>query len=364
VLGPRALGRALLARQSLLERRSAAALDMVEHLVGLQAQAPLAPYVGLWSRLVDFDPAELSNAILERRAVRTSLMRATIHLVSARDALWLWPLIEPVLGRGFRASSFGRAAEGIEIEAVLAAGRELLDARPHSSTQLASSLRSRWPDVPADALSYAVGYLVPLVHVPPRGVWGTSGPVARTTMEGWLGRPLERDGSIDDLVLRYLAAFGPATTMDVQAWSGLTRLRVVLERLRPRLRTFRDERGRELFDIPDAPRPDPATPAPPRFLPEYDNVLLGHADRTRIIPAGRRIPLPPGNGATTGTILLDGKYAGTWRIARSSLPPRLTIEPFEPIAAAERTALEDEAARLLSFAGVSGGEIVVRPSTS
>ena len=364
MLGPRALGRALLARQWLLERRPAAATATIEHLVGLQAQAPLAPYVGLWSRLVDFDPAELSNAILERRAVRTSLMRATIHLVTARDALWLWPLVQPVLGRGFRASPFGRAVGGVELEEVLAAGRELLDARPRTSRELASALGSRWPDVPAESLAYAVGYLVPLVHVPPRGVWGTSGPVARTTMESWLGLPLERDRSLDGLVLRYLAAFGPATTMDIQAWSGLTRLGRVVEGLRPRLRTFRDERGRELFDVPDAPRPDPATPAPPRFLPEYDNILFGHADRTRIIPAGRRIPLPPGNGATMGTILLDGLFAGTWRIGRASKPPTLTIEPFEPIATEDRILLEDEGARLLSFSGLGGGEIVVRPSTS
>jgi hypothetical protein len=363
MLGPRALDRALLARQSLLERQAMPAIEAIEHLVGLQAQAPLAPYVALWSRLVDFDPAELSNAIVERRAVRTSLMRATIHLVSARDALHLWPLVQPVLERGFRSSSFGRNVRGVDLTEILAAGRALLAERPRTSPQLASLLVERWPEIPADSLTYAVGYLVPLVHVPPRGVWGTSGPVARTTMEGWLGRPLERDPAPDQMVLRYLAAFGPASVMDVQAWSGLTRLREVVERLRPRLRTFRDERGRELFDLPDAPRPDPETPVPPRFLPEYDNILLGHADRTRIIPAGRAIPLAPGNGATMGSILLDGMLAGTWRIARAERPT-LTIEPFEPVDPAERTVLEEEGARLLAFAAGVDGEIVVRPPTS
>ncbi|MEA2619789.1 MAG: hypothetical protein QOC97_562 [Chloroflexota bacterium] len=363
MLGPRALDRALLARQSLLERQAMPAIEAIEHLVGLQAQAPLAPYVALWSRLVDFDPAELSNAIVERRAVRTSLMRATIHLVSARDALHLWPLVQPVLERGFRSSSFGRNVRGVDLTEILATGRALLAERPRTGPQLASLLVERWPDIPADSLTYAVGYLVPLVHVPPRGVWGTSGPVARTTMEGWLGRPLERDPAPDQMVLRYLAAFGPASVMDVQAWSGLTRLREVVERLRPRLRTFRDERGRELFDLPDAPRPDPETPVPPRFLPEYDNILLGHADRTRIIPAGRAIPLAPGNGATMGSILLDGMLAGTWRIARAERPT-LTIEPFEPVDPAERTVLEEEGARLLAFAAGVDGEIVVRPPTS
>ena len=363
MLGPRALDRALLARQSLLERRSMTPIEAIEHLVGLQAQAPLAPYVGLWSRLVDFDPADLSNAIVERQAVRTSLMRATIHLVSARDALYLWPLVQPVLERGFRSSAFGREVRGVDLTEILAAGRALLAERPRTSPQLASLLVERWPEIPADSLAYAIGYLVPLVHVPPRGVWGTTGPVARTTMEGWLGRPLELDPAPDEMVLRYLAAFGPASVMDVQAWSGLTRLREVLERLRPRLRTFRDERGRELFDLPDAPRPDPETPAPPRFLPEYDNILLGHADRTRIIPGGRGIPLAPGNGATMGSILLDGKLAGTWRIARAERPT-LTVEPFEPVDPAERTVLEEEGARLLAFAAGVEGEIVVRAPTS
>ena len=363
MLGPRALDRALLARQSLLERRSMTPIEAIEHLVGLQAQAPLAPYVGLWSRLVDFDPADLSNAIVERQAVRTSLMRATIHLVSARDALYLWPLVQPVLERGFRSSVFGRNVRGVDLTEILAAGRALLAERPRTSPQLASLLVERWPEITADSLAYAVGYLVPLVHVPPRGVWGTTGPVARTTMEGWLGRPLERDPAPDEMVLRYLAAFGPASVMDVQAWSGLTRLREVVERLRPRLRTFRDERGRELFDLPDAPRPDPETPAPPRFLPEYDNILLGHADRTRIIPAGRGIPLAPGNGATMGSILLDGTLAGTWRIARAERPT-LTLEPFEPVDPAERTVLVEEGARLLAFAAGVEGEIVLRAPTS
>jgi hypothetical protein len=364
MLGPRALNRALLARQSLLERRSMPVPVALEHLVGLQAQAPLAPYVALWSRLVDFDPAELSDAILERRAVRTSLMRATIHLVTARDALWLWPLIQPVLERGFRSSIFGQKVRGLDLTGILAAGRELLDERPRRGPELASLLLERWPEVPADSLAYAVGYLVPLVHVPPRGVWGESGPVARTTTESWVGQPLDRGSTPDELVLRYLGAFGPATVMDVQAWSGLTRLREVTERLRPRLLTFRDGSGRELFDLPDAPRPDPETPAPPRFLPEYDNILLGHADRTRIIPSGRTIPLAPGNGAAMGSILLDGMMAGEWRIRRDGERRTLGIEPFEPIAAAQRTLLEDEGARLLAFTGGAGGEIVVHRPTS
>jgi hypothetical protein len=364
MLTQRALNRALLARQLLLERQTAPAIAAIEHLVGLQAQAPLAPYIGLWTRLASFDPAELSDAILERRAVRTSLMRATIHLVSADDALALRPLIQPVLERGYRGSTFGRAVAGRDMTDILAAGREFVEAQPRTSPEIARALGERFPTVPTDSLAYGVGYLVPLVQVPPRGVWGRTGRVVRTSMEAWLGRPLASSPSLDELVLRYLAAFGPATVADMRAWSGLTGLGSVVARLRPRLETFRDQRDRELFDLPDAPRPDPDSPAPPRILPEYDNVLLGHADRSRIIPAGRAIPLPPGNGATMGTFLLDGMFGGTWRVRRDVGGAILAIDPFEPVGQSARIALEEEGHRLLAFRGDTGGRIVVRAPTS
>jgi len=349
VLTPRALNRALLARQMLLEPATIEPATAVSDLVGMQAQAPLAPYVGLWSRLVDFDPGQLARGLVERRLVRASLMRSTIHLVTGDDARGIRPLVDPVLGRGFRSSPFARDLEGLDLAELLAVGRDIIERRPSTRATLGARLAERWPGRPADSLVYAITYLVPCVQVPPRGVWGRTGPPAWTTMDAWLGRSPVRDPSIDDLVVRYLGAFGPATVMDVQAWSGLTGLRSVVERLRPGLETFRDERDRELFDLGNAPRPEPDVPAPPRFLPEYDNVLLGHADRSRIIPPGRRIPLPPGNGATRGTFLLDGMFAGEWRIRRDVSRATMTISPFEPIAAATRAALEDEASRLLAF---------------
>jgi hypothetical protein len=350
MLGPRALNRALLARQMLLARESAGALSAIAHLVGLQAQAPLAPYVGLWSRLEGFYAAELATALLDRTAVRASLMRATVHLVTADDILELRPLVQPVLARSFAASPFARAVEGIDLEELLAAGRSSVEERPRTSPELGRILARHWPGHDPGSMAFAVGYLDPLLQVTPRGVWGRTGAPARTTIEAWLGRPLAIEPSLEDLVLRYLGAFGPATVKDAQAWSGLTRLGGVFADLRPRLATFRDEHGRELFDLPDAPRPDPDGPAPPRFLPEYDNVLLGHADRSRIIPAGRAIPLPPGNGATMGTVLLDGFYAGTWRIVRAVERATLTIRPFEPVGSDDATALIDEGARLVAFA--------------
>ncbi|MDQ3639260.1 MAG: winged helix DNA-binding domain-containing protein [Actinomycetota bacterium] len=195
----------------------------------------------------------------------------------------------------------------------------------------------------------AVRHLVPLVQVPPRGVWGESGPAAHTTAEAWLGRPLDRDPSLEELVVRYLGAFGPATVRDVQAWSGLTRLGEVVDRLRPRLLSFRDERGRELFDLPDAPRPDPDTPAPPRFLPEFDNLILSHADRTRVIADEYRKAIASKNGMVPATMLVDGFVRGTWKTERSRQKATLVIEPFEALAKKDRGALAEEGERLVRF---------------
>ncbi|HLY30422.1 MAG TPA: winged helix DNA-binding domain-containing protein [Ktedonobacterales bacterium] len=351
VLSQRALNRALLARQHLLQRTHATAEEMIEHLVGMQAQAPLAPYVGLWTRLDGFHANELAEMISERRAVRISLMRATIHLVTADDCLALRPAVQPVSERGLMTGSpFGRNLAGVDIAELLAYGRALVEERPRSRAELGPLLAARWPDRDATSLVYAVSYLTSLVHVPPRGVWGARGPVALTTAESWLGKSFESGLSLDELVMRYLGAFGPATVGDAQTWSGLTRLGEVFERLRPRLLSFRNERGAEVFDLPDAPRPDAETPAPPRFLPEYDNILLSHAERTRINPDKRYVPLLPGNGGTSGTVLLDGLYRGNWKIARSRNAATLLITPFMSFSTQDRDALAEEGARLLTFA--------------
>ncbi len=184
--------------------------------------------------------------------------------------------------------------------------------------------------------------------MPPRGIWGATGKATWTTTEAWLGRPLATEPTPDELVVRYLAAFGPASVNDMQAWSGLTRLREATERLRPRLAAFRDEAGNELLDLPDAPRPDPDTPAPPRFLPEYDNVLFAHADRSRIIADDRRPPLFAGDGGVLGTVLVDGFLRGTWRLTHGPGTATLRIQPFTRLSATDAAAVADEGARLLS----------------
>jgi hypothetical protein len=356
VLGRRALNRATLARQLLLERLRMSASDAIEQLAGMQAQAPQAPYVGLWTRLTGFRAQELSELITTRRAVRGPLMRATLHLVTARDYATLRPVVRPVLERSFAGSPFD--VGGVEIDALLGAGRQLLEQSPRSRAELAALLGQRWSAPDSAALAQAITYLLPVVQVPPRGVWGAGGQPRWTTAEAWLGRDLDAKGSREHLVVRYLKAFGPATVMDIQAWSGLTRLGEVVDGLRDsRLRTFRDEDGRELFDLPDAPRPAPDTPAPPRFLPEYDNLLLSHADRTRFITGNERVPLRPGHGGRYGTLLVDGLFRGTWQITRERERAILHVEPFEPLS--DRDAIADEGERLLEFAAAdaTGREI-------
>jgi hypothetical protein len=362
VLGVRALNRATLARQWLLGREKRSAVEVIEHLVGMQAQAPNAAYVGLWTRVAGFRAEELAELMVRREVVRTTLMRATIHLVTARDCLALRPVVQPVVERSFAGSPFAKHVAGMEVDDLVAVGRTLLAERPRTRAELGPLLGERWPDRDVDSLVYAVTYRTPLVQVPPRGVWGSSGPAAWAPVESWLGAAVGTDPLPDDTVLRYLAAFGPATVLDVQAWSGLTRLKEVLERLRPRLRTFRDEHGRELFDLPDAPRPDPETPAPPRFLPEYDNVLLSHADRTRVITAKRPVVLFPGNGAAMGNLLVDGFYRATWKITRSNGTATLTVDPFTSLSTMDIEDVTTEGQHLLAFVGTPGEVVVNRPA--
>src|SRR6266540_2857233 len=232
--------------------------------------------------------------------------------------------------------------------------------RPRTFSELGKLLAERWPDRDPAALGNAVRAWVPLVQVPPRGIWGASGPAAHTTAEVWLGRPLERNPSPDGLVVRYLAAFGPASVKDLQTWSGLTRLREVTDRLRPGLRTFRDEHGGELLELPDAPRPDPDTPAPPRFLPEYDNLLLSHADRSRVVVDRRIVPLYPGNGGVRGELLVEGFWQANWAISRDGTGATLTIEPFRPLSKRDSAAVTREGLRLLAFAAAGAESHDVR----
>ena len=350
VLSRRALNRALLARQMLLRPVKLSAASAIERLVGMQAQAPNLPYVGLWARLHGFRHEELSELVRSRLAVRTSLMRNTIHLVTTEDALRLKPLFQPLHERGFfRGSPWGRDLKSMNPDALLEAGREIMGERPRTIAELARLLAPRFPDRDAQSLAYGVRYLLPMVFATPRGIWQGGGPVSLTTVEAWLGRSTAPAISPDELVLRYLAAFGPASPADMRAWSGLA-MRPAFERVRPRLRVFRDEHGIELFDLPQAPRPAPETPAPVRFLPDYDNILLAHADRTRIMAAGQHLGLFSSNGIMKGSVLVDGFVRAGWIPARSTGATTLVLTPFEePIRPQDQAPITTEGLRLLAF---------------
>ena len=344
ILGRRALNRALLARQLLARRSAMPVAQALEHLVGLQAQAPMPPYQGLWSRLEAFDPHELGRMLTEREAVRLTLMRGTVHLVTARDALRLRPLLQPaveqVLGRWL-------AQARVEAAAVAPAVRALLGAAPLTARELGRRLVEQGLGEDAEAVGHAARVHAALVQVPPRGVWGRGGQARYAPLESWVGDGAAAASStLDELFVRYLGAFGPASVRDAQNWSGLTRLSTVAERLRPRLVAFRDEDGTELFDLPDAPRPGEDAPAPAvRLLGQFDNVLLGHADRRRIVPEG--LPWEPMGvrARFTNSLLLHGMLGGGWWVQDETLTVRL----FRAAPKRVRDAIAEEAEGMLAF---------------
>lgn len=309
-LDTRELGRATLARQHLLERATVSTEAATRHLFGLQAQSPTAPYFALWARVDGFRPDDLARLIEDRTVVRIAVMRGTVHAVTAADALVLRPWLQPLMDRDLRTNTqHAKALVGCDTSAVAAHSRGLLDTTPMTLAALRPHLARRWPDRDPAALAHAVRALLPLVQVPPRGLWGRSGQPVCTTVERWTGEPLAAPDP-DRIVLRYLAAYGPASVADAQAWSGLTRLGEVFDRLRARLRVFADSGGTELFDLPDAPRPDADTPAPVRILAPFDSVLLSHADRTRVVDDASRRVLFTVNGIVKPAILVDGRVVG------------------------------------------------------
>lgn len=380
-LSRRALGRALLARQHLLARTPvgpdgpAAVERLTDHLIGFQAQNPMSPYVALWGRLDGFVPEHLSTTLSSRRTARIAAMRSTVHLLTAQDALTL-----PVL-TARRLPAQTRTLSAAELDAIADRARALLEETPLRAAQLGALLAPQWPHVAAADLAYAARCLLSLVQVTPRGLWRASMATTWTTAESWfpaglvaavpdLADPDVRNAVLGEVVLRYLAAFGPASVADVQAWCGLTGLTAVVRSLGDRVVHLRpaveagERPGRPLLDLPDAPRPDPDTPAPVRLLADFDNVLLSHADRTRIISDEVRRRLVTPNGAGPGTVLVDGRVAGVWRLVQAGTSgatrptdvvgsgregPALVVEPFVPLTPTQRSELHDEAGRLVQL---------------
>ena len=346
VLSRRELGRTTLARQLLLERQARPVADTLEHLVGLQGEVPKVPHLALWDRLADYEPAELDGLMTDRAVVRTQLMRTTIHTVTTRDALALRPVLQPVLDRVFSGTAWGQRLRGVDVSDAVATARELLVARPRTRAGLLRALADRHPAVDAEAVTYGVSYWVPWVQPPPRGLWGVPGPPVMTTLDSWAG-----DGPgpmpLDVLVTRYLGAFGPASVRDVQAWCGLTRLREVTDAME--LVRYRGEDGVELLDVPGAVLTDPHATAPVRFLAEYDNVTLSHADRSRVVGDAPLDPLQAGPGGWVGTVLVDGLVRATWAARRSDEVLALEVRAVGALTAGERGEIEDEGTALLEF---------------
>jgi hypothetical protein len=366
VLSNRQLNRATLERQLLLERASSSVGDAVDHLVGLQAQEPLDPYCALWSRLAGFRPDHLVKPFVDRELVRCVAMRGTIHLLTAADCLGLRHLVQPILDEELtRHSQHRHELHGVDLDPVVGFARPFL-AEPRSLKQLKDALAAAFPDLDAPALAYACRNHLVLVQVPPRGVWGRTLQVTYAEAQAWLGRPLDTSASVEDLVLRYLAAFGPAATPDIAKWSRLKRMREVVDRLRPRLRTYRDERGRELFDLPDKVLPDSDVPAPVRFLPEYDNLLLSHDDRSRLLDKAELGPLfaaHDGKRHHPGPVLIDGQARATWLIDHdpgARIAATLHVDHLGPLAPTVAAAVEAEGTALLQFATEDATDVDIR----
>lgn len=346
ILDARALNRATLARQLLLDRSDMPVLDAVAHLGGMQAQEPQEPYAGLWSRLRAFDPAALSDLLTGRHVVRTHLMRRTVHLVTADDVL-AWRARHETMLRQRVLGVYRRELDGVDLDELAAAGRAVMaDGEPRSMAELARAVAGRWPG--ARALGeMLVTALIPAAQAPPRGLWRTKGGVRNVLLSSWLGREIDppapegTDPVGEALVRRYLAAFGPAAVADLRAWSGLAGLPAAVAAIREELVSFRDERGRELVDLPGAPRPDPGTPAPVRFLPAFDNAILGYQDRGRIIDDAHR------GLSVTGArvVLVDGRVAATWTAEAGTV----TVTPLRRLSRADRTAVAEEGEELASF---------------
>jgi hypothetical protein len=331
-LTTRVLNRTLLERQSLLRRRRRDPLAEIERLVGLQAQVPRDPYLALWSRLERVSAAAISDALGRRDAVRMTLFRGTLHLVTSRDAVSLRPLVQPVVERMTQSQrAFREASDGIDVDDLRSTLRSLLEEEPRTRADLVAAIADRYPGRDVAALGVAM-YHLPTVQVTPRGLWRRSGASAFAMLDRWLDGATAPPATLEDLALRYLAVFGPATPADAQTWSGIPGWRGVFETLRPRLRVRLDEGGRELFDHPDARLAYAELEAPVRFLPEYDNALLAHGDRSRVIPS----TITQWTGVGWGPVLVDGFVAARWRLFETRTSASLRIEPFRRLSREER----------------------------
>ncbi|GHO79087.1 hypothetical protein KSD_68580 [Ktedonobacter sp. SOSP1-85] len=344
----RELNRATLARQFLLERTTQSHLDVITSLIAMQAQVANASYIGLWARLHSFQRESLTQLLESRQLVRGSSLRGTLHLMTAEDYILVHPLIQSALSRNLPL--FIKRAQGFDLERFTDMMQAYVREQPRTGLELRMKMEEFYPGMGTQQLADAIRIHMALIQPIPAGTWGFTGRPAHTEAASWLGRSIVgSEGDMQRLVLRYLAAFGPASVQDMQTWSALTRLQPIFDSLRPELLTFRDEQGRELFDLPDAPRPHADTSAPARFLPDFDNLLFSHADRRRVISDEHRSSIYIGNSRCTA-FLIDGFVRGRWRLERRTASTALVIEPVrEPLLPSEQEALYSEGASLMRW---------------
>jgi hypothetical protein len=347
----REINRATLARQMLLVRQRLAPIDAIERLIGLQAQWPRPPFVGLWTRLEGFERQHLAALFDARTVVRATFLRATIHVLSARDFIGLRPIVQPMLDGAYESILKDRVAD-LDIEEATKRARGFFEKKPTPFDDLRKFFLADDPKCDERALGYIVRMRLPLVQVPEADAdWSFPAQACFATAEKWLGKKIpQKPAPPDPLILRYLAAYGPSSANDFAAWSALARpaVRDAFERLRPQLVALRDEKKRELFDLPDSPRPPAATAAPIRFIPEYDNLLNTRADE-RFVATEHRPKVFLSALRLAATVLVDGFVAATWKIQATKKKATLTIEPFAALPAKVRKAIEPEAEALVRF---------------
>jgi hypothetical protein len=346
-MSERAINRAMLARQLLLERHDLEPAQAVERLAGMQGQEPKHPYIGLWTRLTDFESKGLQKAFDDRTVVRATLMRGTLHLFSAKDYLAFRMTLEPVLAGAM--SVLASRSEGVEPDEVVKAAREVLADGPMRFGDIRSALTERFPGLNDRALGYTTRMLVPLVMVPDGSRWGFPANAPFTLSDDWLGKQPAKRAVPEKLVLRYLAAFGPATPADFQTWSGLQKAKPVFDKLAGDLAVLKGAAGKDLYDVPDAPRPDEETYAPVRYLPEFDNLLLSHAKRSRIIADEHKPAVFTKNLRVKSTYLVDGMVAGLWAAELKRGIATLRLTPFGKLTKKVLVELEKEGTSLLHF---------------
>ncbi len=359
-LSNRTLNRTLLARQLLLERTSMPIVDAVEHLGGLQAQAPIPPYLALWTRLKPYKVDALSKLIIDRSLVRMTLWRGTLHLISASDVYLMRTALQPELNKWARIVMAPAHRVEIDLDKLARITREYIDTEPRTVAEIGAYLEEHFPEAKARDLSTQAQMLVPMIQVPPRGIWGVGGVPQNVAMATWLGRELPTEAAVPELIKRYLRAFGPATLADMQAWSRLIGLKAHAADLD--LVRYKNEDGKELLDVPDGLIVSEDVPAPARLLPAFDNVLLGHADRTRIMSEEARSRWGAvRNGVFPPTFLVDGFLRGTWNVVETKDTATLTIEPYVKTTKKDLAGVVREAKAVLKLMAPKKAHVVAAP---